>query len=104
MVGKVCALTGLRAADTCPYAVPGVIVASPDGNNNASSGWCPHSYLNGVPLFDPSALTSLPNAVTPDAGAVPGTTPDASATPDQGATDATQSILPALGGAYVPGQ
>ncbi|HAF25881.1 MAG TPA: glycosyl transferase [Lachnospiraceae bacterium] len=48
--GNVCALTGLPAADGCPYAVPGVVTVpySPDGSA-ATSARCPHTpdyYIN----------------------------------------------------------
>lgn len=51
VVGNVCSLTGLRAGDTCPYAVPGVIVVDATDDAYASTPYCIHSYLNGVPLF-----------------------------------------------------
>ena len=103
VLGTVCALTGLRASETCPYATPGVIVVSPNGNQNASTGYCPHSYLNGIPLFDASALTAIPdpNALPAD-GAQPADPAAPAGTIQPG--DVTQQILPALGGAYIPGQ
>lgn len=100
VLGTVCALTGLRAADTCPFATPGVIVVSPDGNMNASTPWCIHSYLNGVPLFDatnPANVAALMNPSNPAPGG------DGTASPDGQAAPA-QPVLPALGGATPPGQ
>jgi len=38
-LGQVCALTGLRASDTCPYKTGGVVVEGEGG-----TGYCPHSY------------------------------------------------------------
>lgn len=90
VLGKVCALTGLRAADTCPFATPGVIVVSPDGNMNASTQWCIHSYLNGVPLFDATNPLNAAALLNQAAGG-DGTTP---AVPAQ---DQAQPVLPALG-------
>ncbi|MCR5421306.1 MAG: PBP1A family penicillin-binding protein [Lachnospiraceae bacterium] len=93
-VGKVCGLTGLRCSDTCPYAVPGVV-------NSENTSYCPHSYLNGVPLFDVTQFTD------PSVFALPQTTGDQTQGGDQGAAqggDATQSLLPALGGTMIPGQ
>jgi len=78
VVGNVCALTGLRAGDTCPYATPGVIVVDAEDDIYASTPYCIHSYLNGVPLFAiPEGMTiedfivnPANTTTTPDAGAV----------------------------------
>ena len=51
VMGTVCAATGLRASDTCPYIAPGVILVAPDGDEYASTPFCIHSYMNGVPLY-----------------------------------------------------
>ncbi len=51
MIGTICSATGLRASDTCEFATPGIIIADPEGDVYASTPFCPHSYLNGVPLF-----------------------------------------------------
>lgn len=51
MISTICGASGLRSSDTCPYSVPGVIYASPDGDVYASTPFCEHSYANGVPLF-----------------------------------------------------
>lgn len=51
MVGSVCTATGLRATDTCPYIGTGVIYADSTGDPYASTPYCVHSYMNGVPLF-----------------------------------------------------
>lgn len=51
MIGTVCSATGLRATDTCPYCVPGVIYADAGGDPYAQTPYCVHSYLNGIPLF-----------------------------------------------------
>lgn len=94
VLGNVCALTGLRAADTCEFKIPGVFVVSPEGDEGSGgTGWCPHSFLNGMPLFngdmsqfttptvpggavDP--VTGLPTAGVPQGGdAVPETSADA---------------------------
>ncbi|MFT3984482.1 MAG: PBP1A family penicillin-binding protein [Lachnospiraceae bacterium] len=77
VVGNVCALTGLRAGDTCPYATPGVIVVDAEDDVYASTPYCIHSYLNGVPLFAiPEGMTiedfivnpANTTTTTPDAG------------------------------------
>ncbi len=98
VLGNVCALTGLRAADTCAFKVPGVFVTSPektaDGEEGSGgTGWCPHSFLNGVSLFNgdlsqfttPTTIngavdpvTGLPtDGVTTGGAAVPETSADA---------------------------
>lgn len=52
VVGPVCALTGLRAADTCPYITQGVFSTSPEGDGGGGgTGWCPHSIINGVSMY-----------------------------------------------------
>lgn len=67
VLGNVCALTGLRAADTCPYKTQGVFVISPEGADGlGGTGWCPHSYVNGVPMYN--ADNVAPGAVTSDTG------------------------------------
>lgn len=77
MVGTVCMATGLRCSDTCPYAAPGIVYASPDGDIYASTPFCEHSYANGVPLFAiPEGMTlndfiANPNAVNPEGAANP---------------------------------
>lgn len=58
VVGTVCSATGLRATDTCPYCSPGVIVVDDEGDPYASTPYCEHSYLNGIPLF------SIPDGMT----------------------------------------
>ena len=72
IMGSICSVTGMRASDTCPYAVPGAIVVSPNEGSYSSTGYCIHSYLNGVPLFDASAVQSAIDAanqmLTPDDG------------------------------------
>ena len=42
-LGAMCGLTGMKATETCPHLTQGMV--------NAASGYCMHSYLNGVPLF-----------------------------------------------------
>ncbi|MCR5508142.1 MAG: PBP1A family penicillin-binding protein [Lachnospiraceae bacterium] len=69
ILGKVCAMTGLRAADSCPYGIPGVITVAPDGNQNASMPFCIHSYLNGMPLFDASNPLNAAALADPEAAA-----------------------------------
>ncbi|MBO4903013.1 MAG: PBP1A family penicillin-binding protein [Lachnospiraceae bacterium] len=80
MVGTICTATGLRASDTCPYCAPGVIYADATGDPYASTPYCVHSYMNGIPLFAipdgmtindfvdaaSAALTVDPNAVLPE--------------------------------------
>lgn len=51
VVGTVCSACGLRATDTCPYIAPGVIVVDDEGDPYASTPYCEHSYMNGIPLF-----------------------------------------------------
>lgn len=68
ILGTVCSATGLRCSDTCPYAVPGVIYASPDGDVYASTPFCEHSYANGVPLFAiPEGMTLNDFIASPNA-------------------------------------
>lgn len=79
VVGNVCGLTGLRAGDTCPYATPGVIVVDAADDIYASTPYCIHSYLNGIPLFAiPEGMTiedfianPTDTTTTPDAGTTP---------------------------------
>ncbi len=94
--GMVCAATGLKASDTCPFATPGVPVGA---------GYCPHSYANGVPLFDVNVWANNPAALMPvvpgadgtgDGGA--GTTTVAPSVPG----DVTQSIIPQMTVPAVP--
>ena len=51
-VGLVCAATGMRASETCPYKTTGVYVASPDGDGGGGgTAFCPHSFAaDGTPL------------------------------------------------------
>lgn len=63
-VGYLCAATGGRAADSCPYKVEGVIIVDPENNPYASTPYCIHSYIDGVPLF--SLDPNMPNAVIPE--------------------------------------
>ena len=100
ILGKVCALTGLRAGDTCPYGVPGVIVVSPDGNMNASTPYCIHSYLNGIPLFDATNPLNAAAIANPDANAEAAAAAAAAAVQEA----AAQPALPALGGETPPQQ
>lgn len=68
MLGTICGATGLRSSETCPYSVPGVIYASPDGDVYASTPFCEHSYANGVPLFSiPEGMTLNDFVVNPNA-------------------------------------
>ncbi len=76
IVGTVCAQTGLRASDTCPFCAPGVIVVDGEGDPYASTPYCVHSYFNGVPLFAiPEGMTINDfvegGAATVDPNAVP---------------------------------
>ena len=71
MIATVCSATGLRSSETCPYSVPGVVVAAPDGDVYASTPFCEHSYsAEGIALFAIPEGMSLndfvanPNAVT----------------------------------------
>ena len=66
VVGTVCSACGLRATDTCPYISPGVIVVDDEGDPYASTPYCEHSYLNGIPLFaipDGMTINDFVNAV-----------------------------------------
>lgn len=68
VLGNVCALTGLRASDTCPYITQGVFVVSPESDltggtiGGGGTGWCPHSIINGIPMYDGS---TIPGAIVP---------------------------------------
>lgn len=63
VVGTVCAGTGLRAGDTCPFQAQGVFVVSPEGEEGAGgTGWCPHTFVNGVSLFNGDPATIVPPA------------------------------------------
>lgn len=65
VLGNVCAATGLRAADTCPFKTTGVFAVSPEGDKGmGGTGWCPHSFIDGVPMFsgDAAALSNLDTA------------------------------------------
>ena len=42
-LGAMCGQTGMKASDSCPYLTQGMV--------NIASGYCMHSYMNGVPLF-----------------------------------------------------
>lgn len=66
--GFVCSLTGLRASETCPYRVEGSITINPLGADLATAGYCPHSYANGVPLFDPA---TIPGQIDPNTNTIP---------------------------------
>ncbi len=87
-VGRVCSITGLKAYDTCPFGVPGVV---------NTEEYCPHSYLNGIPLFDVNKYANgipMAPAAVPPAGAegAEGAEQPAAAAPIPG--DVTQSIFP----------
>ncbi len=82
VLGNVCALTGLRASDTCPYKTQGVFSISPEGEGHSGgTGWCPHSLdAAGNPLFsgditsffNPDGTPVLPsNLAQPAAPAAP---------------------------------
>lgn len=79
VVGTVCGASGLRATDTCPFIQPGVIVVDDEGDPYASTPYCEHSYLNGIPLFaipDGMTINDFVNAVqqtlaAPDPAAIP---------------------------------
>lgn len=85
-VGRVCSITGLKAYDTCPFGVPGVV---------NTEEYCPHSYLNGIPLFDVNKYTNgipmVPAAPSGGEGGG-GAEQPAAAAPIPG--DVTQSIFP----------
>ena len=51
VVGTICGVSGLRATDTCPYITSGVIVVDDEGDPYASTPYCEHSYMNGIPLY-----------------------------------------------------
>ncbi len=89
VMGKVCSVTGKRAGDTCPYAVPGIVAADP---NSTGSDYCIHSYLNGIPLFDQSALEDAYNQMTQ--GITP--TPPAGDAGAGGVTPETQALPPTI--------
>ena len=61
-VGLVCAATGLRASDTCPYKTTGVYLVSPDINADGTyggggTGFCPHSFAaDGTYLYTGSTV------------------------------------------------
>ncbi len=103
VLGRVCALTGLRAGDTCPYGVPGVICVSPDGNMNASTPYCIHSYLNGIPLYDATNPVNAGALANPDGEQGQTSEPDpATAAAAAAAAAAAQSqVAPAM---PMPGQ
>ena len=64
---------------------------------NASTPWCIHSYLNGVPLFDAANPANAAALLNPNGG-------EGAALPEAAAPDASaQPVLPALGG-VVPQQ
>jgi len=84
-VGNVCALTGLMAADTCPYKTTGIVAST--------SGWCPHSYINGVLMY-----VGDPNLITGDAAAAAAQ----SITAGQAAETENAAANPAGDGAVVP--
>ena len=92
VAGKVCGLTGLRAGDTCPYGVPGIIVVSPNEDDFASTAYCPHSYLNGIPLFTLPEGTSLEDVMN-----------QMTTTPSEGEGDNQQVVLPSLQQVIPPG-
>lgn len=79
VVGNVCSLTGLRAGDTCPYAVPGVIVVDANEDAYASTPYCIHSYLNGVPLFAVPEGMTIEDFMLNSGGTAPVTDPAAAA-------------------------
>ncbi|MDO5574088.1 MAG: PBP1A family penicillin-binding protein [bacterium] len=88
MVGYVCGLTGGRAADSCPYKVQGVIMVDPENDPYASTPYCIHSYINGVPMFSVDG-TGLPEGTTVNgAGTV---LPDATS-PGLPLPDASQTL------------
>lgn len=54
-MGIMCGATGMKATDTCPYKVNGVV--------NVASGYCLHSYMNGIPMFtEAEAAAQVANA------------------------------------------
>ncbi|XME01213.1 transglycosylase domain-containing protein [Lachnospiraceae bacterium C1.1] len=63
--GYVCAETGLRANDTCPYKTMGVYIQSEDGGGTE---YCPHNVANGYMTIMPDMSALYPNAVTPATG------------------------------------
>ena len=86
ILGTICGATGLRCSDTCPYSVPGVVVAAPDGDVYASTPFCEHSYMNGVPLF------MIPEGMTLNDFITPNTTLDPNALPE--GTDINNLLSP----------
>ena len=112
VVGRVCALTGMRAADSCPYGLPGTIIVSPNEDEYASTGYCIHSYLNGIPLFTVpagmspdeyanAAAASVPSTVDPNAiTTVPTVDPNATVTEGeerQSGGNVVAPLLPSVG-------
>lgn len=97
--GLVCAMTGQKATDTCPYAYQG---------EPTVPGFCAHSLINGVSANDyynliqaqtaAAALTADPNAaVTTTINPLTGLPETTSATPDAATTpDAGNATTPAL--------
>jgi len=80
-VGYLCSATGYRAADSCPYKVEGVILVDPENDPYASTPYCIHSFLDGIPLFTVDPL-------------LPATTPAATETVLPGVVNPLDPLLP----------
>ena len=105
-VGLVCAATGLRASDTCPYKTTGIYMVSPDGDGGGGgTGFCPHSFAaDGTPLYTGS-LSGNAIITGVSANSINTMNPDGTVNTDAAAALAAQAAAQAAAAAAAnPGQ
>lgn len=89
VLGNICSMTGLRAADTCTFKMPGVYAISPEGEGRpGGTGWCPHS-------FD-AAGNLLFSGTEADIAALMQNAPAAQGAPADGTQETAQDALNAV--------